>query len=551
MTEPIDPFASAGPNADGYDPDKFYLDAQHNILRYANGSWRGKPYLPHPETGKLTAWGRPSSLGKPLDDATSLGNWRLVKTAEGMTARKDLQYRMAGLDQRDGADFTAKLDIANEAIDAAGGADGRTRGTAMHSITERLDRGERVDLSKLPEDLGPMAAAYVELIEQYGLTFTAPGDEWAQADPDNFMRERFVINTETMTAGTFDHIGWRDAWGLPRILDAKCSKDPEKYGHGFAIQMADYAYAGWMLPKSWDFRTSTVVDLLLMPEVDKRWGAIIWMRDGRAELKDVRLDAGWHAVTTILPPIKGWRARKDLVMPHDPARDRQPAPAEALFTSDVLTPATTPIERPAMCKCAVLPVMSIAIDGYDAVNNEQAEALNAETLSAPDPLAPVETAETATRPPMKMRVMPRSGRRGPIPVDPSKHQGPEIPVNPEAHGVYPEMIYNTLTPPVIPSQRAADRTERLIDTPPIISIDDPITDPEQVVSVARVDPGRAPVLAERASVTERETKRRAIAAEIRAAKSRAELAGIFNQHAAEWWDGATELGNRLFPPTSV
>ena len=518
MTEPLDPFASAGPNADGYDPDKFYLDQQHGILRYANGSWRGKPYFPHPETGKLTAWGRPSSLGKPLDDATSLGNWRLVKTAEGMTARKDLQYRMAGLDQRDGADFVAKLDIANEAIDAAGGADGRTRGTAMHSITERLDRGEHVDLSKLPEDLGPMAAAYVELIEQYGLTFQDPRT-WTTptGHPDGFMRERFVINIVTMTAGTLDHIGWRDAWDLPRILDAKCSKDPEKYGHGFAIQMADYANAGWMLPKSWDFRTSAVADLLPMPEVDKRWGAIIWMRDGKAELKDVRLDAGWHAVTTIIPPIKGWRARKDLVLPHDPARDRQPTPAEALFDPVDLERAVGQSPEPLVFRSGVVELV-------------QAGPSNAE--------------------PPTMHVEPLPGRT-PIPVDPTKHQGPTIP----RQRTEPPII-SIDEPLTITMVDGASSTHVVADVtpdgtirvgPPIVSIDEPLTDPEQAVSVAKVDPGRTYVLAER----ERERIKRDIAERIRAAKSRAELATLYGTYQAHWWQGATDLGNQLFPPTSV
>lgn len=507
MTEPVDPFASSGPNDDGYDPGKFYVDPDHNILRYRNGSWRGKPYLPHPETGKLCAWGRPSSLGKPLDDASILGNWRLVKTAEGMTARKDLQYRMASLDQADGADFMLKLEIANDAIDAAGGADGRTRGTALHAITERLDRGEPVDLAKLPDDLAATARAYAELVKDLGLSFCA--DPWRDDDdPDNFMRERFVINTETMTAGTFDHIAWRDCWDLPRLLDAKSSKDPEKYGHGFTIQMADYAYARHMLPIGWDFRTSTATDLLPMPEVDKRWGAIVWIRDGQAELLDVKLDAGWHATTTLLVDIRAWRARKDLVTPHDPERNRQPTPAEALFTA---APGEVIPREPLVFRSGVIELVQAG------------------------PYAPD---ETKPRDPAKyvLHVEPLPGRK-PIPVDPTKHG-----------------ITNT-APPAIPRQRTA---------PPIISIDDPITvtmpdgvstthvveditPTGTIVTSAKVDPGRDAVLAERAAARDVETRRRAIAVMIREAKSRAELAAIYERHSLDWWDGATTLGNQLWP----
>ena len=65
--------------------------------------------------------------------------------------------------------------------------------------------------------------------------------------------------------------------------------------------------------------------------------------------------------------------------------------------------------------------------------------------------------------------------------------------------------------------------------------------------MAKVDPGRTYVLAER----ERERIKRDIAERIRAAKSRAELATLYETYQAHWWQGATDLGNQLFPPTSV
>lgn len=163
----------------------------------------GRPMVIPPnarKNAKRVAYRRTTTFVGCLDDTAGLMKWMSRQVAYGMGQRKDLVLAAAAANPED----KRKLgEIADKAAEHAKGmsGDAAETGTALHSLTERVDRGER---------LGVIPAEYKADIEAYrrateAIEFTAI--------------ETFRVHDEWQVAGTADRIG--TLHGRTMIMDIK------------------------------------------------------------------------------------------------------------------------------------------------------------------------------------------------------------------------------------------------------------------------------------------------------------------------------------------
>ena len=175
-----------------------------------------------------TSYTRASTLAKALDDGANLGKWKARMAVIGVARNPDLLALAATTDPDDRATLN---DIAERALERAGGTAGRDTGTSIHAATEMLDCAENV--SHLPGDLLRDARAYQAACEAESLT--------------PVLSETFVVNDQVGAAGSFDRLLWDDAGERYVIGDIKTgSSDDPAYvlrysGLAWAMQLAIYA----------------------------------------------------------------------------------------------------------------------------------------------------------------------------------------------------------------------------------------------------------------------------------------------------------------------
>jgi hypothetical protein len=233
----------------------------------------GTPAGAMPTTGR---WGwyqdhdgaiyrRTSTLVKEVEtDNRYLDLWKLRQVAEGMSVRDDLVLALKAMGRPPAAGWTREQkkqidELVETAMQAAKTTDGATTGTAMHTLTERVDRGEPLDAvaAGLPATAAQSLRAYAHLRELNG---------WRTVEV-----ERTVVVDELEVAGTFDRVdylpelapllgpgtcqyghveegdhfgGWQEViTDLPVIVDVKTEKDPTKNGLHIGPQLAIYSRA--------------------------------------------------------------------------------------------------------------------------------------------------------------------------------------------------------------------------------------------------------------------------------------------------------------------
>jgi len=257
----------------------------------------GRPMVIPPnarKNAKRVAYRRTTTFVGCLDDTAGLMKWMSRQVAYGMGQRKDLVLAAAAADPED----KRKLgEIADKAAEHAKGmsGDAAETGTALHSLTERVDRGER---------LGVIPAEYKADIEAYrrateAIEFTAI--------------ETFRVHDEWQVAGTADRIG--KLHGRNMIMDIKSGSID--YPHKMAMQLAMYSRS---VP--YDIPTDTRGQ---DPEpVSPNRGVIIHLPagQGRCDLYEIDINVGWGACV-IARQVWNWRGRKDITRLIDP--DQPPA----------------------------------------------------------------------------------------------------------------------------------------------------------------------------------------------------------------------------------
>lgn len=247
----------------------------------------GRYLIVDPDTGKKVARQRVTTFAKILADTYNLERWSQRMTAKGLANRADLLAQVAAASIEDKDTLNR---IVEEAKEAAGSSVGRNLGSALHSFTERIDRGEPNVVAPAPLDLD---------LDAYRQAMTAAG---VKAIPG--LIERVVVVPAVEVAGTFDRILTCDQWALPRIGDVKSAQ--EMYGWlEVAIQLACYAHA----TSIYDLRDQTHQP---MPEVDQEVAVVMHLPAGKGTctLYEVDITAGWE-MAQIAAEVRDARKRKD------------------------------------------------------------------------------------------------------------------------------------------------------------------------------------------------------------------------------------------------
>jgi hypothetical protein len=260
----------------------------------------GRYLLPDPgEPGATStlAWTRATTFAKVISDTYHLQRWACRMVAKGVSMRQDLYLLAASA----AADDKETLDkVAEAAQEAASSSRGANTGSALHSFTERLDRGEQV---AAPPPWDQDLRAYHRTMHEAGITVL----------PEYI--ERIVVVKQYHVAGTFDRIV-----GLPDgrlvIADVKTQKDFYSWTE-IGIQLALYAHADAV----WNGITDEYEP---MPEVDQNVALVMHVPAGKGEctLYEVDIATGW-ADTKLCTAVRQARSRKGQAKPLMP----QPAAA--------------------------------------------------------------------------------------------------------------------------------------------------------------------------------------------------------------------------------
>lgn len=273
-------------------------------------------------------WRRVSKLLKYVEtDTYNLDRWRERQVAEGLALRDDLVLAVKAMGRPDPIEGWSAADkkklngITRDAMNAAKQTDGGRKGTAMHDLTERLDRGE--DLENVVRGLPAQAA---QSLRAYDFLRRANG--WVTVEV-----ERTVVIDELDAAGTFDRVDvvpglasllgpgecqYGDAcpdagfhmdakrYELPVIMDVKTEKDPLLNALHIAPQLGSYSRAKRMwVPTGGTVKvrfskTGDEVDMpagkyVRAPCVRQDVGVMVHVANGEATPYFVDLTRGWEA----------------------------------------------------------------------------------------------------------------------------------------------------------------------------------------------------------------------------------------------------------------
>lgn len=234
---------------------------------------------------------RATTFAGTIDDRWNLERWQQRMVAVGLTQRPDLYAQVAA-----NHDDKKTIDrLCDEAREAAKGSAAANTGNALHSFTERVDRGEAVNIP----------APWDADIDAYTATLAANG---VRVDP--VFMERVVLHRGLRVAGRFDRIVGVDGLPLPMVADLKTGATLDFSWCAIAQQLAIYANADQIIGA--DGR------LLPMPQVDLRRALVIHLPAGQATctLHLVDIEAGWAAVQ-LSAAVRDWRRRKDLTQPFE------------------------------------------------------------------------------------------------------------------------------------------------------------------------------------------------------------------------------------------
>lgn len=114
----------------------------------------GRPLIVPVRGGKAKAYTRCTTFVDCLDDKFNLQQWQQRMVALGLASRPDLLLAVSAHAE----DKNHLNRITGEARDAAAASAAATTGTAIHALTEKIDRGE---------ELPPIPEAYRADLEAY------------------------------------------------------------------------------------------------------------------------------------------------------------------------------------------------------------------------------------------------------------------------------------------------------------------------------------------------------------------------------------------------
>lgn len=222
----------------------------------------GRPLIVPADGGKPEPYTRASKFGDALEDTYNLSLWQQRMVLLGCVEADHLLLDAAA--HRD--DRTHLNRIVEEAKTAAQAHAGAAKGTALHRITEKIDRGEPT--GKIPKD-------YLADVDAYRRA--TDGIQWLHL-------ERFIVCDEVKAAGTADRYGiWNG-----RLVVGDTKTGSVDYPLKMAVQLAIYAHGKGYHPDTGRFD---------LGDVDKRTALIIHLAQGKGqcELRPLDIREGWQA----------------------------------------------------------------------------------------------------------------------------------------------------------------------------------------------------------------------------------------------------------------
>lgn len=262
----------------------------------------GRPLITPPGGGKPVAYTRVTTLAKTLDSQDALMAWKQRMTLDGASRRPDLVLAAAA--HREDKQRMNKL--AEQALEAAQAGAKATIGTALHAITEKIDRGD--DPGPIPKEYEPDIKAYQAATQ--GLSVAAI--------------EQFVVLDDVEVAGTADRIldvrrdlRFQLADGVTmnlrgRRLIADVKTGSIDYPMAIAAQLACYSRG-----LAYDIATGQRSRLgVAETQIDQEWGIVIHLPAGGGvcTLNPIDLRLGWKVVQESLT-VRAFRKRKDWFLP--------------------------------------------------------------------------------------------------------------------------------------------------------------------------------------------------------------------------------------------
>jgi len=236
----------------------------------------GRPLIIPPGGGAPVAYRRCTTFIDVLADRSALERWKQRKTAIGLAARKDLLLRV----QTSKNDNKTLDKVCEWALQAAGSDSSANIGTAIHELTEQIDRGETPEI---PEAFAKDIQAYLHAVKH--MTMAAI--------------EVFVVNDDLKVGGTFDRIV---VVGRDRIVaDLKTGSITFDAGK-IAMQLAVYANS-----HEYNIETGERTPL----NVNLEHGNVIHLPqgEGRCSILDADLVEGWVGAQ-LAADVWAWRAKK-------------------------------------------------------------------------------------------------------------------------------------------------------------------------------------------------------------------------------------------------
>lgn len=290
----------------------------------------GRYLIPHPDTGKETAWTRSTTFAKSISDTYALSQWGLRMALLGATMRPDIVRRAHGKHVKQ--DKALLDELTAELKDVAGAKVAANDGTSMHSFTEMADRawhspgGPRSVLDQIPPDCRDMVETYIRLLEETGL------------EPVPHLIEFTVVVKQYGVAGTSDNcykvtkplvlkIGRAEVRLTPGeyvIGDKKTGKDLDYGWQEIVIQLATYAH-GINTAGVWDRKNEVwepdPLSRFDAPGTKVRLDAGIVVHlpvDKESEktpaVYGVDLESGWNAAV-LCERVRAWRKVRSLASP--------------------------------------------------------------------------------------------------------------------------------------------------------------------------------------------------------------------------------------------
>lgn len=302
----------------------------------------GRPLVMPVDGGKPIAYTRCTTYVGVLDDTFKLAQWQQRMVALGLMMRTDLRVAFASIaDELSSADPSKSTkdranDICQQAIEAAKGNAKATTGTALHAMTERIDRG--LSLDHAPEEYAADLDAYRRATQPLTAVHI----------------ERFMVHDDLKIGGTPDRIV--ELNGRHYIADLKTGS-VDFAALKISMQLAVYAHS-----RLYDIKTGRRSDI----EIDQQRAIVIHAPAGSGTCRLLWADIaqGWHAVE-LARRVRAARA----------AGRRMLTPAQ-ISVDEPLPLADVDGEAHARAHADELPD-----DGLDSLRNELASAMTQKRLA--------------------------------------------------------------------------------------------------------------------------------------------------------------------------